>query len=128
VNKQPLRVAVVTEDRPVGAWVADQARGRGGVVVSVLGFSARLAAAEAFVLVAPPGELSPVLRETISSCADWRAKPVAFVSPTGEGGAAEQLRAVFTELHVVMVGVFELSAVTAMLEQLEWWGRALRPL
>jgi NAD(P)H-dependent FMN reductase len=75
---------------------------------------------------------------------EWHAKPVAFVS-YGHGSlgiyAVEQLRTVFTELHVVTMrdGVgFNLmtnepfntdqsrSAATAMFNQLDWWGRALR--
>jgi len=87
---------------------------------------------------------------------EWRAKPVGFVSYGGrcEGRhAVEHLRSVFTELHTVTVrdgvGLNVLDAgfgpgpggggagplpapegperaVAAMLDQLVWWGRALR--
>lgn len=80
---------------------------------------------------------------------EWRAKPVGFVSYGGQGGglrAVEQLRLVFAELHAMTVrdsvsfhgaaAVFDggrpvdaaisHSAGVNMLEQLEWWGSALR--
>ncbi|MGO1056784.1 NADPH-dependent FMN reductase [Crossiella sp. CA198] len=80
----------------------------------------------------------------------WRAKPVGFVSYGGLGGglrAVEHLRPVFAELHAVTIrdGVsfhspwtdFDAeanhrdqegcaSAAKLMLDQLAWWGRALR--
>jgi NAD(P)H-dependent FMN reductase len=151
VDRQALRVAVVTQENQVGAWVAGEARQRGGVEVSVIdltefgfsefsgpasaapgrAFTARLAAAEAFVLVTAADDVSPRMRQAIGfGCAEWRAKPVAFVSYGSGSGAVEQLRSVFSELHVVTVGygltAFDPAASTAMFEQLEWWGRALR--
>ncbi|MFF3753545.1 NADPH-dependent FMN reductase [Streptomyces sp. NPDC002018] len=85
---------------------------------------------------------------------EWRTKPVAFVSyGHGSGGlyAVEQLRSVFTELHTVTlrngvsINLFEDSldgaaekgepdergerrdrAAGLMLDQLGWWGLALR--
>jgi NAD(P)H-dependent FMN reductase len=136
VDKQPLRVAVVTGENRVGAWVAGQARHRGGVEVGLLGtadpaFTTRLASAEAFVVVTPADEVPAGLREAISlGYAEWRAKPVAFVSYGSGSGALDQLRSAFSGLHVVTVGsgltAFDPVACTAMFEQLEWWGRALR--
>jgi NAD(P)H-dependent FMN reductase len=144
VDKQPLQVAVVTQESRIGAWVAGEARRRGGVEVGVVdlaafgfpgaptrAFTARLAAAEAFVLVTPAGELPAALAEAIEfGCAEWRSKPVAFVSYGAGTGAWERLRSVFAELHVVIVGAdltaFDRDAAAATLEQLEWWGRALR--
>ncbi|GAA0911401.1 hypothetical protein [Virgisporangium aurantiacum] len=131
---QRLRVAVVTQEGPVGTWVAGQGRRRTGLEVGVIDLAgpavaARLAAAEAFVLVTPEDEASEALlrRAAGSGCVGWRAKPVAFV---GSGRAVETLRAVFAGLHVVIVTVvvaaFDAAAATAMFEQLEWWGRALR--
>lgn len=81
---------------------------------------------------------------------EWQAKPVAFVSYGGMSGglrAVEQLRQVFAEMHAVTVrdtvsfhnarGHFDDegrhrdpaapdAAAKAMLDQLAWWGRALR--
>ncbi|GAA1040350.1 NAD(P)H-dependent oxidoreductase [Virgisporangium ochraceum] len=136
MDKQPLRVAVVTQEDQVGAWVAGQARQRGGVEVGLIGtadpaFAARLACAEAFVLVTPAVEVPVRLREAIvAGYAEWRAKPVAFVAYGTGSGALEQLRCAFAGLHVVTVGpgltALDPVAFTAMFEQLEWWGRALR--
>jgi NAD(P)H-dependent FMN reductase len=124
VDKQPLRIAVVSQEDRVGAWVAEQARRRHGLEVVV-------AWAEAFVLVTPADEVSADMHEAIrQGHAGWRARPVAFVTYGSGSGAVEQLRSVFSGLHVVMVGLiaaaFDLSAAAAMFEQLEWWGRALR--
>jgi hypothetical protein len=118
---QPLRVAVVTQESRVGAWVVEQARRRKGIeVVST--------SAEAFVLVTPADEVPAGMGGVISP--GWRAKPVAFVTYGAGDGAVEQLRSIFSELHVVMVGftaaAFDTAAVAAMFEQVEWWGRALR--
>jgi NAD(P)H-dependent FMN reductase len=80
----------------------------------------------------------------------WQAKPVGFVSYGGLGGglrAVEQLRLVFAELHAMTVrdsvslhgpwsglgedgkprdpAVCE-GAAKGMVDQLVWWGRALR--
>lgn len=113
----------------------------------------RLTAADAFVVVTPEYNHSfpAVLKHTIDLFRDeWKAKPVGFVSYGGQGGglrAVEQLRLVFAELHAVTVrdsvsfhgaaGVFGdddkpldatvcNSAAKNMLEQLQWWGTALR--
>jgi hypothetical protein len=136
VDKQPLRVAVVAQENRAGAWVDGVARHRGGVEVSMIltsepAFTARLAEAEAFVLVTPADEVPAGMCEAISlGCAGWRAKPVAFVTYGSGAGAVEQLRSVFADLHVVVVGAtagaFDSGAAAAMFEQLEWWGRALR--
>ncbi|MFC9790422.1 NADPH-dependent FMN reductase [Rhodococcus sp. NPDC127528] len=113
---------------------------------------ARLDAADAFVVVTPEYNHSfpAALKNAIDLYRDeWRAKPVGFVSYGGLGGglrAVEQLRLVFAELHAVTVrdsvsfhgarSVFEEgnpidptvcnSAGANMLDQLEWWGSALR--
>ncbi|WP_335937271.1 NADPH-dependent FMN reductase [Streptomyces sp. PTD5-9] len=115
--------------------------------------AARLAAADAFVVVTPeynhsyPAALKNVLDWYLD---EWAAKPAGFVSYGGLGGglrAVEHLRQVFAELHAVTVrnGVsfhhpWELvggdgrlsapaeseAAAKAMLDQLVWWARALR--
>lgn len=115
--------------------------------------SARLAAADAFVVVTPeynhsvPAGLKNALDWFLD---EWAAKPVGFVSYGGMGGglrAVEHLRQIFAELHAVTVretvsfhnvwqdtdgqgGVrgseASRSAAKAMLDQLAWWGRALR--
>ncbi|MFD4293778.1 NADPH-dependent FMN reductase [Rhodococcus sp. NPDC058505] len=112
----------------------------------------RLDAADAFVIVTPEYNHSfpAALKNAIDLFRDeWSAKPVGFVSYGGLGGglrAVEQLRLVFAELHAVTVrdsvsfhgagSVFDdgrpidptvcTSAATNMLDQLVWWGTALR--
>ncbi|MEU3215912.1 NAD(P)H-dependent oxidoreductase [Streptomyces sp. NPDC006971] len=115
--------------------------------------SARLAAADAFVVITPEYNHSypAPLKNLIDWYRDeWQAKPVGFVSYGGVSGglrAVEHLRQVFAELHAV--GIRETvslayagaqfddegrhrdpagvdAAATALLDQLVWWGRALR--
>ncbi|MDT0493477.1 NAD(P)H-dependent oxidoreductase [Streptomyces griseus] len=115
--------------------------------------SARLAAADAFVVVTPEYNHSfpaPLKNLIDWHRAEWQAKPVAFVSYGGRSGglrAVEQLRQVFAELHTVSVrdtvsfsnagGLFDdegkhrdpaeaEGAAKALLDQLVWWGHALR--
>ncbi|MGC5012271.1 NADPH-dependent FMN reductase [Streptosporangium sp. DT93] len=113
----------------------------------------RLAAAEAFVIVTP--EYNHSFPASLKNLVDWhftqwQAKPIGFVSYGGVGGglrAVEQLRQVFAELHAMTVrdsvslhgpwsglgedgrpldaAVCE-DAAKNMLDQLLWWGRALR--
>ncbi|MFC7305819.1 NADPH-dependent FMN reductase [Streptomyces monticola] len=101
--------------------------------------------ADAFVIVTPEYNRSfpAALKQAIDLGYDeWHAKPVAFVSyGYGSHGlyAVEQLRTVFTELRAMSlrdgVGLNlvdelpqdpENRAVTTMLDQLVWWGLALR--
>lgn len=110
-------------------------------------FTAEIGRAEAFVVVTPEYNRSfpASLKQAIDYAYDeWQAKPVGFVSYgcRSEGMyAVEQLRSVFTELHTVTMrnGVsFNLlddclgeldegeQAVGTMLDQLAWWGVALR--
>jgi NAD(P)H-dependent FMN reductase len=115
--------------------------------------SPRLAAAEAFVVVTP--EYNHSFPASLKNLIDWhytqwRAKPVGFVSYGGVAGglrAVEQLRLVFVELHAMTVrdsvslhgpwsglgedgrprdAVVCESAAKNMVDQLLWWGRALR--
>ncbi|MDH6215526.1 NADPH-dependent FMN reductase [Streptomyces pseudovenezuelae] len=112
----------------------------------------RLAAADAFVVLTPEYNHSfPAgLKNLIDwHYTEWRAKPVALVSYGGLAGglrAAEHLRQVFAELHAVTIrdtvsfhnvgasfdeGRLKDSsgpdaAAKVMLDQLVWWGRALR--
>ncbi|MFF8957815.1 NADPH-dependent FMN reductase [Streptomyces sp. NPDC014894] len=107
-------------------------------------FADRVARADAFVVVTPEYNRSfpASLKQAIDYAYDeWQAKPVAFVS-YGHGSrglyAVEQLRSVFTELHTVplrnAVGLNLLedgweereSSVRLLLDQLGWWGLALR--
>lgn len=115
--------------------------------------SARLAAADAFVVLTPEYNHSfpaPLKNLIDWHSAEWQAKPVAFVSYGGISGglrAVEQLRQVFAELHTVTVrdtvsfhnagalfddegrhldpGPADAAAKT-LLDQLVWWGNALR--
>ena len=119
----------------------------------MMAFAAGVGRADAFVVVSPEYNRSfPASLKQAIDCAydEWRAKPVGFVSyGCGSQGlyAVEQLRVVFTELHAVTMrngvgfdlldGGFDADgrpldvdgsrrAVTAMLDQLTWWGLALR--
>ncbi|MCO1654807.1 NADPH-dependent FMN reductase [Pseudonocardia humida] len=119
----------------------------------VAAVSPRVAAADAFVVVTPEYNHSyPAPLKTLIDwhTPQWRAKPVAFVSYGGMAGglrAVEHLRAVFAETHSVTIrdtvsfhGAWERfgpdrrpldaegcrSAAKAMLDQLAWWGEALR--
>jgi NAD(P)H-dependent FMN reductase len=115
--------------------------------------SPRLTAADAFVVVTPeynhsyPGPLKNAIDWYFRQ---WQAKPVGFVSYGGMSGglrAVEHLRHVFAELHAVTVrdtvsfhgarSQFDTAgrptdpgscgaAATKMLDQVAWWGRALR--
>ncbi|MET9338328.1 NAD(P)H-dependent oxidoreductase [Nonomuraea sp. NPDC003804] len=116
-------------------------------------FSAEVAAAEAFAVVTPEYNRSfpASLKQAIDFAYDeWQAKPVGFVSyGSGSCGlyAMEQLRTVFIGLHAVTVrdgvgidllgdGVDDRGrpygsdareqAVATLLDQLLWWGLALR--
>ncbi|MGX1273254.1 NADPH-dependent FMN reductase [Streptomyces phaeoluteigriseus] len=114
--------------------------------------SPRLARADAFVIVTP--EYNHSFPAPLKNAVDWHneqwhAKPVGFVSYGGLSGglrAVEQLRVVLAELHAVTVRntvsfhnygeVFGADgrpsdpgcdvAAKAMLDQLTWWGQALR--
>ncbi|MEV6398521.1 NAD(P)H-dependent oxidoreductase [Streptomyces sp. NPDC051907] len=107
-------------------------------------FVGHVGRADAFVIVTPEYNRSfpASLKQAIDYAYDeWHTKPVAFVSyGHGSGGlyAVEQLRSVFTELHTVTlrngVSVNLLDetledrerAAALMLDQLGWWGLALR--
>jgi NAD(P)H-dependent FMN reductase len=113
----------------------------------------RLANADAFVVVTPEYNHSfpaPLKNAIDWHFKEWRAKPVGFVSYGGISGglrAVEQLRQVFAELHAVTVrdtvsfhGAWTQfdpescpkdperyeKAAQSMLDQLAWWGQALR--
>ena len=116
-------------------------------------FAKRIDRADAIVVVTPeynrgyPGALKTAIDSVLP---EWRAKPIGFVSYGGISGglrAAEQLRTIFSELHVVTVQatvslphVWDLfdergtlrqperprSAADTLLRQLAWWAHALR--
>jgi len=113
----------------------------------------RIGRADAFVVVTPEynhGYPASLKQAIDLPHAEWRAKPVGFVSYGGISGglrAVEQLRQVFAEVHATTVrdtvsfhNFWELfddagqlrdphgpdEAATVMLDQLVWWGRALR--
>nr|WTB31070.1 NAD(P)H-dependent oxidoreductase [Streptomyces sp. NBC_00830] len=115
--------------------------------------SPRLAAADAFVVVTPEYNHSfpaPLKNLIDWHHAEWQAKPVAFVSYGGVSGglrAVEHLRQVFAELHAVSIrdtvsfhnagALFDDDgrhkdpsavdgAAKTLLDQLVWWGQALR--
>ncbi|MFE5911721.1 NADPH-dependent FMN reductase [Streptomyces wedmorensis] len=112
-----------------------------------------LADADAFVVLTPeynhsfPASLKNLIDRHYT---EWQAKPVGFVSYGGVSGglrAVEQLRQVFAEMHSVTVrdtvsfhnahGRFDQDgrlqdpaaaegAAKVLLDQLGWWGRALK--
>lgn len=114
--------------------------------------SPRLVRADMFVFVVPEYNRSfPASAKALIDwhTKEWEAKPVGFVSYGGRSGglrAVEQLRQVFAELHAVTIrdtvsfhGVREqfqgsrprfpeecAAAAAQMLDQLGWWGHALR--
>jgi NAD(P)H-dependent FMN reductase len=120
---------------------------------ALAGITPKLADADAFVVLTPEYNHSyPAgLKNLIDwHYAEWRAKPVGLVSYGGLAGglrAVEHLRQVFAELHAVTVrdtvsfhnagASFDDAgtlldpsgpdaAAKTMLDQLLWWGRALR--
>ena len=123
-------------------------------VVRVLSrLTPRLAAADAIVVVTPEYNHSfpAALKNVIDwHGKEWQAKPVGFVSCGGLSGglrATEALRVVLAELHAVTVrdtvsfhgahGQFDdrgdpinpaesNAAAKVLIDQLVWWGRALR--
>ncbi|MFI1399913.1 NADPH-dependent FMN reductase [Streptomyces sp. NPDC020681] len=115
--------------------------------------SPALAGADAYVVITP--EYNHSFPAALKSLIDWhftewQAKPIGFVSYGGMSGglrAVEQLRQVFAEMHAVTVrdtvsfhhahSHFDDrgrhkdpaacdAAAKAMLDQLAWWGHALR--
>ncbi|THA78214.1 NADPH-dependent oxidoreductase [Streptomyces sp. A0642] len=115
--------------------------------------SGRLAAADAFVVITPEYNHSypaPLKNLIDWHFTEWQAKPVAFVSYGGVSGglrAVEHLRQVFAELHAVSLrdgvsfhnagALFDDegrhrdpagpdAAAKTLLDQLLWWGRALK--
>jgi NAD(P)H-dependent FMN reductase len=150
----------------VARWAAEQITDRSEFTLTIIdpaigsqgidgsrSLSDRIAEADAFVVVTPEYNhgYPAALKSLIDSVgAEWRAKPVAFVSYGGISGglrAVEQLRLVFAELHTVTVrdSVSFASAweqfdtagnllqperprrsMTALLMQLHWWAIALR--
>lgn len=116
----------------------------------MLGFVSAVGDADAYLVVTPEYNRSypASLKQAIDYAYDeWRAKPVGFVSygyKTRGLLAVEHLRQVFGELHTVTmrdVVALDLAAVAdpsgpadgdaaaaakALLDQLVWWGTALR--
>ncbi|MFD8641712.1 NADPH-dependent FMN reductase [Streptomyces zaomyceticus] len=112
-----------------------------------------LEAADAFVVITPeynhsfPASLKNLIDRHYT---EWQAKPVGFVSYGGMSGglrAVEQLRQVYAEMHAVTVretvsfhqahGLFDEDgrhkdpvgaeiAAKALLDQIAWWGTALK--
>ncbi|MFI2713350.1 NADPH-dependent FMN reductase [Micromonospora sp. NPDC018662] len=116
-------------------------------------FTKRIDRADAFLVVTPEynhGYPGPLKTAIDTAYAEWRAKPLGFVSYGGASGglrAVEQLRGVLAELHVATMrtGVMipdvhaafdehgELrrpdrpaAGLAEMLRQLDWWAGTLR--
>jgi NAD(P)H-dependent FMN reductase len=119
----------------------------------VTAYIGRIRRADAFVVVTPEYNhgYPASLKQAIDLPHDeWRAKPAGFVSYGGLAGglrAVEQLRLVFAELHVATMrdtvsfhnffSIFDADgqprdpegctrAAETMLDELWWWGMALR--
>ncbi|BBG02251.1 MULTISPECIES: NADPH-dependent FMN reductase [Pseudonocardia] len=173
----PVRLAVIIGSVRAGRygptvarWFTGEITGRDDVVVDVVDLlgsdlaprmdrdpdpdlGARLAAADAFVVVTPEYNHSYPAGLKIAIDAfhsEWAAKPVGFVSYGGRSGgirAVEHLRTVFVELHGAPVRdavslpdywtLFDddgaltddgsaAQAAQLLAGQLVWWGRALR--
>lgn len=137
-----------------------EAVGRGVFVVdlidpadSIAALAPRIGATDAFIVVTPEynhGYPAPLKALIDSVHAEWRAKPVSFVSYGGVSGglrAVEQLRQVFAELHAVTLrdcvsfanawDRFDAAgnlidanqarkSLAVLLAQLRWWAVALR--
>lgn len=174
INQLAVIVASVRKDRigpSIAQWFLRQVQARTDAAVDVIDladlhlpadlggghdaeiFTKRIDRADAIVVVTPeynrgyPGGLKTAIDTALP---EWRAKPVAFVSYGGVSGglrAVEQLRLVFSELHVVTMqaavslpyaweeldenGVLRgsdraASAADTMLRQLTWWAQTLR--
>ncbi|MDU0289255.1 NAD(P)H-dependent oxidoreductase [Saccharothrix longispora] len=114
---------------------------------SVRRFAGEVSRADGFVVVTPEYNRSfpASLKQAIDLAYDeWHAKPAGLVSygyRTAGFHAVEQLRSVFTELHVTTVrdtvavdlrdgrpldSEDRVRAADAMLDQLTWWAEALR--
>lgn len=120
---------------------------------AVQAYAERIEHADAVVVVTPEYNhgYPASLKQAIDLLnAPWRRKPVGFVAYGGLSGglrAVEQLRQVFAELHATTVRdtvsfhsawtLFDeagellrpdgaVAAATTMLDELAWWGRALR--
>ena len=120
---------------------------------AVRAYVERIDRADAFVVVTPEynhGYPASLKQAIDLPRGEWRRKPVAFVSYGGVGGglrSVEQLRQVFPELHAMTIrDVVSFhhptrwfddeqrpideegcnTAVEAMLDDLLWWGHALR--
>jgi NAD(P)H-dependent FMN reductase len=107
-------------------------------------FTSAIDRADGYVVVTPEYNRSfpASLKQAIDYAYDeWHAKPVGFVSYGCRSRghyAVAALRVVFAELHAMAVrdevavdlladrGERDDLAVTAMLDQLTWWARALR--
>jgi NAD(P)H-dependent FMN reductase len=109
-------------------------------------FAGRIGQADAFVVVTPEYNHSfpASLKQAIDFAYDeWQAKPVGFVSYGCRSigmYAVEQLRTVFLALHAVTMrdcvgldllaggeaGEEQAHAADVVLDQLTWWGIALR--
>ena len=158
----------------VGRWFANEAASHGGFAIDLIdlidiklparhgikpttpeveAFRARLAAADAFVIVTPeynhsyPASLKHAIDQAY---AEWMAKPVGFVSYGGTVGGAraiEHLRHVFAEVHATTIRDYipfinarrqfdengdpidregPRNAAKVMLDRLAWWADALR--
>lgn len=120
---------------------------------AVLAYLERLDRADAFVVVTPEynhGYPASLKQAIDVAHGEWRNKPVGFVSYGGISGglrAVEQLRQVFAELHATTVRdtvslhlfhqLFDEAgslrdptgpeaAAKTMVDELAWWGAALR--
>ena len=180
MSDRTLRLAIIIgstrEGRfgdTVGRWFAREAAGHCGFSIDLIdlidikfppthrakptpevdAYRARLAAADAFVVVTPeynhsyPASLKHAIDQ---GYVEWMAKPVGFVSYGGKAGgvrAIEHLRNVFAELHAATIRDYVTflmarrqfdadgkpidpegprNCAKILLDRLAWWADALR--
>lgn len=150
-ERQDMRLELVDlRDYPLPLLGEEQAGG----AQAVAGWKRLVASYDGYVMTAAEYNHGPsaVLKNALDSAyKEWNRKPVAFVGYGGAGGAraVEQLRLIAIELQLapirnaVHIGMEPMLAVsqgtsrlgdyaylnesrTAMLDQLAWWGEALR--
>ncbi|MEU3900271.1 NAD(P)H-dependent oxidoreductase [Streptomyces sp. NPDC045251] len=152
-RRDDMDVHVIDLSEPALAAELKLSLGDDGAPSGTPGLAERVGGLDGFVVVTPeynhgyPASLKLAIDHVY---AEWRAKPVGFVSYGGLAGGAravEQLRQVFAELHTVTLRdtvAFPMAwekfdedgrpfdedgpakAAAVLLDQLDWWGRTLR--
>lgn len=94
-------------------------------------WSAKVAAADAFVFVTPEynyGMPAPLKNAIDYLHHEWHYKPVGFVSYGGVAAGTRSVQQIIDEDGRVQANEVVETAATALLEELERWTVALRPM